>query len=185
LQRTFRQFEEGYPAMNDKQTADTKKVQEASLNFEIKEDGPAKYRELMRKNQKLPMGVVGGVAGALIGNAVWIGVFLIGYKIDFLALCVGFFIGYCVRYLGKGVEPKFGYAAGVIAFFSTMLAYFTIGCILFARVNHIGFLSVFTHMNVTTALFLIKGVIGFLDVLFLLGATGLAYYYSFKPLKEF
>ncbi len=158
---------------------------EASLNFEIKEDGPAKYRELMRKNQKMPLGVLGGIAGAIIGNTVWIGIFLLGYKIDFLALCVGFFIGYSVRFLGKAVEPKFGYVAGGIALLNTFFAYFIIACILFAKVNHISFFAVFAHMNLTTALFLLKGVIGFLDVLFLLGASGLAYYYSFKPLKEF
>jgi hypothetical protein len=171
--------------MTENKPAEKKTEPEALSNFEIKEDGPAKYRELMRKNQKLPLGILGGIAGSIIGNAAWIGIFLLGYKIDFLALCVGFLIGYSVKYLGKGVEPKFGYAAGAIALFSTLAAYFLIGCILFAKGNHIAFFSVFTHMNVTTTLFLLKGVIGAFDVLFCLGAIGIAYYFSFKPLKEF
>jgi|WetSurMetagenome_2_1015567.scaffolds.fasta_scaffold568469_1 hypothetical protein len=171
--------------MEEKKTAPQKDSPEASLNFEIKEDGPAKYRELMRKSQKMTLGILGGIAGAIIGNMVWIGIFLAGYKIDFLALCVGFFIGYSVRFLGKAVEPKFGYVAGGIAFFNTLIAYFIIACLLFSKVNHISFFAVFTHMNLTTAMFLLKGVVGFLEVLFIGGATGLAYFYSFKKLKEF
>jgi hypothetical protein len=98
---------------------------------------------------------------------------------------VGFFIGYSVKFLGKGLEPKFGYAAGAIAFIGILVTYFLLGCILFGKVNHIAFLSVFTHMNITTALYLLRGVIKFLDVIFCLGAVGIAYYFSFKPLKEF
>jgi hypothetical protein len=133
----------------------------------------------------MTMGIAGGIGASVVGNAFWIGISLLGYKIDFLALCVGFFIGFCVKYFGKGLEPKFGYAAGAIALVSTLIAYFLLGCILFGKVNHLPFLSVFTHMNLTTALYLLRGVIKFGDVVFCLGAVGIAYYFSFKPLKEF
>ena len=171
--------------MNENKAAEQNCGPDTSSSFEIKEDGFAQYRELMTKKQNMTMGIIGGIAASIVGNAVWIGITLLGYKIDFLALCVGFFIGYSVKFLGKGIGPKFGYAAGTIAFVSTLIAYFLLGCILFGKVNHISFLSVFNHMNITTALYLLRGVIKFWDVIFCLGAVGIAYYFSFKPLKEF
>jgi hypothetical protein len=173
--------------MSEKNTPEQNKNSEveATLNFEIKEDGFAKYRDLMIKKQNMLMGILGGVGAAIIGNAVWIVIIQLGYKIDFLALGVGFFIAFGVKYLGKGIEPKFGYTAGVITLFSLLVAYFLIGCLLFAKGNHISFFSVFAHMNFTTAIYLLRGIIGALDVLFCLGSIGVAYYFSFKPLKEF
>jgi hypothetical protein len=172
--------------MNEKKTEAQKMTTEASNCFEIKEDGFAKYRDLMLKSQRMPFGILGGLGASLVGNAVWIGILLLGYKIDFLVLCVGFFIGYSIRYFGKAIEPKFGYVAGAIAFVGTVAAYFIIGCILFVKVNHIAFFSVFAHMNFSMALFLMWKTLGhFLDILFCLGAVGIAYYFAFKPLKEF
>ncbi len=176
--------------MSENKTPEQKSEPETTSTFEINEDGPAKYRELMKKRQSIPMGILGGIAASIIGNAIWIGVLLLGYKIDFLALCIGFFIGYSVKFLGKGLEPKFGYIAGAIALLSTLSAYFTIGCILFSKVNHIAFLSVFSHLDFTTALYLIRGAMGkgtteFFNVIFTISSIGIAYYFSFKPLKEF
>jgi hypothetical protein len=171
--------------MNEKNDSEQKNEPEASSNFEIKEDGPAKYRALMIKQQNMLMGVLGGIAASVVGNALWIGVFLVGYKIDFLVVGVGFFIGYGVKYLGKGIEPKFGYVAGIITLLSSLSAYFILGCILFSKGKHISFFSVFTYMNFRTAFYLLQGIIGPLDILFCLGAIGTAYYFSFKPIKEF
>jgi hypothetical protein len=171
--------------MNEKNASEQKNESEAVSSFEIKEDGPAKYRALMIKKQNVLMGVVGGIAASIVGNALWIGVFLLGYKIDFLVVGVGFFIGYGVQYLGKGIEKKFGYVAGIITLLSSLSAYFILGCLLFSKGKHIPFFSVFTYMNFRTALYLLQGIIGPLDILFCLGAIGTAYYFSFKPIKEF
>jgi hypothetical protein len=158
---------------------------EASLDFEIKEDGFAKYRDLMTKKQNMLMGVLGGVGAAIIGNALWVLLIQMGTKIDFLVLAVGFFIGFGVKYFGKGLNPKFGYAAGAITLVSVIITYFLISCSLFAKHENISFLAVFSHMNATTAFWLLRGIMKGLDLLFCLGAIGIAYYFSFKPLKEF
>jgi hypothetical protein len=157
---------------------------EASTSFEIKEDGFAKYRDLMLKKQNMLLGILAGIGAAIVANALWIGLIQLGQKIDFLVLAVGFGIAYAVRYFGKGVEPKFGYAAAAIAFVSIIITYFLIGCILFAKGKNLAFFSVFTYMNLTTALYLLRGIMKTLDVLFWFGAVGVAYYFAFKPLKE-
>jgi hypothetical protein len=130
------------------------------------------------------MGILAGVGAAIVANALWVVIIQLGQKIDFLVLGVGFAIAYAVKYFGKGIQPKFGYAAAAIAFVSILLTYFLIGCILFAKGKHLAFFSVFTYMNFTTAFYLLRGIMRTLDVLFWFGGVAVAYYFAFKPIKE-
>jgi hypothetical protein len=169
--------------MNEKKQNDPKNDQEVS-SFEISDNGPAKYRELMLKNQKMSMAILGGIAAGIIGIIVWIGAFLIGYKIDLFALGVGYFIGFGSRYLGKAVEPKFGYVAGAIAFLFVFIGDEILGCLLFAKSTHVSIFSILSNLTPSTGFFVLKAVLGPVDILFWLAAIGLAYYFSFKPLKQ-
>ena len=57
----------------------------------------------------LPLAVLGGAVAALIGAGLWALITVTtGYQIGFMAIGVGFLVGYAVRLLGKGSTPVFG-----------------------------------------------------------------------------
>jgi hypothetical protein len=98
---------------------------------------PAKAELLMGKlleQQNLPMAVVGGVVAALVGAAIWGAVtVLTKFQIGWMAVGVGFLVGYAVRIFGKGVSSSFGVVGAVCAL---------LGCLLGNLLSACGFVSI-------------------------------------------
>jgi hypothetical protein len=157
----------------------------AATDFEITDDGFDKYKALMIGKQDRARGTLSGIGAFLIGTTVWAEVVqLTGYKLDWMALAVGLIIGYAIRLFGKSVEPApFGYIAGILAFFSSVIGNLLTACIMFSHIKKVPFFSLLSHLNPTTAFFFLRAVIGPFDVIFCIGAVLLAYYFSFKQLK--
>jgi hypothetical protein len=64
------------------------------------------------------MGFVGGLSAALIGAILWAGVtYATNIKIGFMAVGVGYIVGYAVRFFGKGIDPIFAYMGAGLALF--------------------------------------------------------------------
>ena len=64
----------------------------------------AMFNAQLDAEQNLPLGVCGGLLAAVLGAAVWAGVTVAtGYQIGWMAVGVGFVVGFTVRLLGKGV----------------------------------------------------------------------------------
>lgn len=82
-------------------------------------------QELQRQleaQQNLPMAIIGGLVASLIGAAIWAGITVATkYQIGWLAVGVGFIVGYAVNALGKGVTPLFGYIGAAFALFGCLL----------------------------------------------------------------
>lgn len=157
-----------------------------SANFEISDDGFEKYKVLMKRRQNPNLGIVGGAGAAFAGIVVWTGVMqLTGYKLDWMALATGFLIGYATRFFGKAIEPSpCGYVAGGLALICSILGNLLTACILFSHIKKVSFFSLLAQLNPTSALYFLRAVIGPFDVIFCLGAIFLAYYFSFKKIKE-
>ena len=63
-----------------------------------------------------------GPAAALAGAAVWaIITALFSFQIGWMAIGVGFLVGYATRSVGHGFHKKFGYAGGILALFGCAL----------------------------------------------------------------
>jgi hypothetical protein len=64
----------------------------------------------------LPLAILGGVAAALVGAALWAVITVTtGYQIGFMAIGVGFLVGYAVRLAGKGSTPVFGAVGALLS----------------------------------------------------------------------
>jgi hypothetical protein len=64
----------------------------------------------------LPLAILGGCVAALIGAALWAGITVTtGYQIGFMAIGVGFLVGYAVRLTGKGTTPVFGAVGALLS----------------------------------------------------------------------
>src|SRR5215472_894450 len=64
----------------------------------------------LRAQQNLAGGALAGLAAALIGAAIWAGItFATNYQIGWMAVGVGFLVGYAIRTIGRGIDRVYGY----------------------------------------------------------------------------
>ena len=72
----------------------------------------------LRLRQSLPLGIVGGLIGAVVAAALWAAITAAThFQIGYMALAVGFIVGYGVRTLGRGVDRAFGITGAVLSLF--------------------------------------------------------------------
>ena len=80
---------------------------------------PAQLQYLQQQlvsEQNLPLALIGGAVAAAVSAAIWAGVTAsTGYQIGFMAIGVGFVVGYAVRILGKGMTSPFGIVGAVFS----------------------------------------------------------------------
>lgn len=110
----------------------------------LTEEKILQYQEKLKLEQNLPMGIVGGAAAAIVGAAVWALVTVgTGYQIGWMAVGVGFLVGYSIRFLGKGVDNIFAIVGGALAL---------VGCLLGNFFSLIGFAAKSEDVNVFSIL---------------------------------
>jgi uncharacterized membrane protein YsdA (DUF1294 family) len=86
------------------------------------------------EQQNLPLGLVGGLIAAIVGAVIWGAItVLTKFQIGWMAVGVGFLVGYTVRILGKGVSSSFGVVGAVCAL---------LGCVLGNLLSTCGFVSI-------------------------------------------
>lgn len=78
--------------------------------------------ERLQSEQNLALGIVAGLVAALIGAAIWAAVtYYTGYQIGWMAIGVGFLVGYAVRETGKGLSSVYGVIAAGFALLGCVL----------------------------------------------------------------
>lgn len=142
-------------------------------------------KDKLRLEQNLPLGIGMSALIAVVGAILW-GVITVAtkYQIGYMAVAVGFLVGYGNRYFGKGIDPVFGIVGGVFAL---------IGCVFGNYISLIGFASQEFGVSFSTAL----GVIPFgeamsavfseidgFDILFYGLALYEGYRFSFRQITE-
>ena len=103
-------------------------------NTALEEQDPAidptklrRYMNMMRYEQSLMMGILGGLAGAGIGAVLWtLLTVLTRYQIGYMAVGVGFLAGIGVKLLGRGIDPVFQYAGAGLAFTGCLMGNFMV-----------------------------------------------------------
>ena len=139
----------------------------------------AMFNAQLDAEQNLPLGVCGGLLAAVLGAAVWAGVTVAtGYQIGWMAVGVGFVVGFAVRLLGKGVTPAFGMMGAAFALLGCMLGNLLSTCGFIAIQESAPFfpvaLSVLTQP--ATMIALLKVTFSPMDLLF----YGLALYTGYR-----
>jgi hypothetical protein len=70
----------------------------------------------------LPLGALAGLGAAIVGAAIWAAITAATeYQIGWMAIGVGFLVGFAVRFVGKGTEPTFGIVGAVLALLGCLL----------------------------------------------------------------
>lgn len=97
----------------------------------------------MPPRSNLALAFLAGLIAAVIGGVLWAVVTVsTNYQIGFMAIGVGFLVGYAVRF-GRGNTAIFGYVGAVLALF---------GCVLGNFFSLVGYVAQNQHVSVLTAL---------------------------------
>jgi hypothetical protein len=144
-----------------------------------------RFFEKARESQRLVNGLLAGSAGAAIGAAVWaVLTVLTGYQIGWMAVGVGFLVGYAVRTFGKGVDKVFGISGAVIALLGCVAGNYLTVLIMVSRQESIALLDLLGQT--TPALFaaVLKDTFQPMDVLFYAIAVYEGYRLSFRRFTD-
>lgn len=130
-----------------------------------------------RDNQNLMLGVIGGMGAAIIGAVVWALITVwTGYQIGWMAVAVGFLVGYAVRVAGKGVDPVFGVAGAVIALAGCIAGNLLTVVLLVSQQESIPVMTLLPRITPAVAANILRETFQPLDVLF----YGLAVYEGYR-----
>ena len=87
----------------------------------------------LESEQNIVAGLSGGLVAAVVGAGIWAAITVMtGYQIGWMAVGVGFLVGYAVRTMGKGIIGTFGFIGAGCAL---------IGCLLGNVLSTAGFIS--------------------------------------------
>lgn len=127
--------------------------------------------------QNLILGFIGGLVAAVIGAVIWASITVAtGWQIGYMAIAVGFLVGYAVRTLGKGVTPVFGCMGALLALFGCLLGnYFSIIGFIGDEIE-MGYFETLKSVPVKLTIELMKENFSVIDILF----YGIAIYQGYK-----
>ncbi len=134
-------------------------------------------RQKLESEQNLLLGIVGGIGAAIAGAAVWAGVTVVtGYQIGFMAIGIGFLVGFAIRALGKGVTNPFGVVGAVLSLLGCALGNLMAVTAMVAAEQEVPFLSVLSQLDPAIIQELMVAFFSPMDVVF----YGIALYYGYK-----
>lgn len=118
-----------------------------------------------------------GAAAALIGAVIWAVVTVTTkFQIGWMAVGVGFIVGYAVRTVGRGSTPIFGVAGAILALMGCLMGNLLSACGFFATEASMSVWTVLGRLNLDMAISLIQATFQPMDLLF----YGIAIYEGFK-----
>ena len=152
-------------------------VQNETQTPEIDQMKLQMFMQQVKENQNLGMALLMGCGAAIVGAVVWALVTAVsGWQIGFMAIGVGFLVGYAVRISGKGMDMSFGIVGAALSLFGCALGNLLTICISIAEQESMGFFEILGQVDFTIASELMVETFNPMDVLF----YGIAIYYGYK-----
>ena len=131
----------------------------------------------LRDEQDFNLGLAAGLVAALIGAALWAGVTIVTkYQIGWMAVGVGFLVGFAVRRFGRGIEPRFGYLGAALALVGCALGNLFAVLGIVAGHESVSFFSLLGQVRWTAVPRIMAATFNPMDVLF----YGIALYEGYK-----
>jgi hypothetical protein len=148
----------------------------------------AKLQVFMRKakdEQDLGKGVIAGAGAAIIGAVAWgLITYATGYQIGFMAVGVGFIVGYAVRQFGRGFDNVFGIAGAVLALVGCLVGNLFASCIAIANSEGMEVFDVISQLDLDLVMEIMQVTFSPMDLLFYGIAVYEGYKLSFRRLTE-
>jgi len=144
----------------------------------------------LKENQNLLFGIIGGIAAVAVGATIWAVIkavtnYYTGMLDLWMAVVVGFLVGFAVRIFGKGIDRSFGIVGAALSLlgclFGNFLALFVFW-IGFQK-QHFPFLG-HSLLNPLIIVKLMKSAFSLEDLLFHVIAVYVGYRFSFRKISE-
>lgn len=151
---------------------------------------PIKYEQLMRdlkSKQNLPFAVVGGLLASIIAAIIWAVVtYVTNFQIGFMAIGVGFVVGYAVKLFGKGITPVFGVVGAFFALFGCLLGNLLMTVIAASQLEDSSASLVLTTLMTSPSIIIeiMKETFSPIDLLFYAIAVYEGYRFSIRQVTE-
>jgi hypothetical protein len=142
------------------------------------------FMQRRKAEQSMPLALAAGVIAAIVGAVIWAVVTdMTGYQIGWMAVGVGFLVGYAVQYLGKGIERPFQYVGAICALLGCILGnYFAVAGSV-AQDMHVDILTVISRIPLDKAAAVMKSSFQPMDLLFYAIAVYEGYRFSLKRIS--
>ena len=141
------------------------------------EQNPAEIAPLNPEGHNLPAAVLAGGAAAAIGAVLWAAIAVVtGVKIGWVAVGIGFLVGYAVRIFGKGSEPMFQVLGAVLSLLGCLAGNLLVVCVFVSRQEQIPLLALLANLNPSLIIGLMVDTFTVMDLLF----YGIAIYEGYR-----
>jgi hypothetical protein len=148
----------------------------------------ARIQRLMddiKSKQSIGLAILGGLVAAIIAAIAWGFItYATGYKIGFVAIGVGFLVGFAVRFCGKGLTMPFGIVGALLALFGCVLGNFLTVVIVASKLD--GFSAVLSYIAASPSVIfeVMTATFSPMDLVFYAIAVYEGYRFSFYELNE-
>lgn len=135
--------------------------------------------------QDLKKGILYGFLSGIIGASIWGFITVVtGFQISYMAVGMGFLVGFTIRFFGNGVDPVFGYWGAGISLFGSVLGNFfsIVGYV--AKHEGLGFIETLLLIDYSLLPQIMVYNFHFLDIIFYGLALLFGYKYSFRVFSE-
>ena len=133
--------------------------------------------QTLHEEQNLVMGGLSGLVAAMVGAGVWAAVTIATeYQIGWMAVGIGFLVGYAVRFAGKGISPVYGAASAVLSLLGCAVGNVLTFAWFIASAEGMSFMEVVGQLNLAIVVGLLTSTFEVMDILF----YGLAAYFGYK-----
>jgi hypothetical protein len=132
-----------------------------------------------RDNQNLGLGAIGGILGAAVGAGIWAGITaLTNFQIGWMAVGVGFLVGYGIKKFGQGIDVSFGIMGAVLALVGCLAGNLLTICVSAAKELNVPFLDILVQITPSLYVELMKDTFSPIDLIFYAIAIYWGYKYS-------
>lgn len=125
--------------------------------------------EQLDEQPNLLMGLMGGVLAMLVGAIVWGAItYFTQYQIGWIAIGIGFLVGFAIKTFGNGKTMIFGISGAVLALIGCLLGNLMFYSGVIAREEGVSFLNVFFYLlsNPAAAMEIFTIFFDFMDLVF-------------------
>lgn len=143
------------------------------------------FQRKMREEQDLSRGALAGFGAALLGACLWAVVTVITqYQIGWMAVGVGFLVGYAMRTFGRGVDKIYGYTGSLLSLVGCLAGNLISVCIMLGHQTDTSALQILAGLDFSSVSELMMATAQPMDVLFYGIALYEGYRFSFRKLSD-
>jgi hypothetical protein len=141
---------------------------------------PREHYEQLRAQQSLGVALFAGIGAAIVGGIAWAAVTVTAdFQIGYMALAVGFLVGFAVR-LGNGIDKIFGVLGATFSLVGCLLGNILSAIIFLGKQDHLGLSETFSKLDYSRIPEVFTASFSLMDLLFYGLAVYEGYRFSFR-----